>query len=110
MTDSRTVDLEGFSLAELKSLEKKVSKAIANFEARKRKEALSELEAKAKEMGFTLSELTGDKIAKFPGKTAGVAKYANPENPNQTWTGKGRRPDWFVAAIDGGKSREDLEI
>ncbi|WP_412565246.1 H-NS family nucleoid-associated regulatory protein [Thalassobius sp. MITS945101] len=103
MTD---IDLNALSLAELKSLEKKVTKAIASFEDRKKKEALSELEAKAKELGYSLSELTGGKAP----KVAGTPKYANPDNADQTWTGKGRRPDWFNAALEAGKSPEDLAI
>lgn len=110
MTDLRTINLDELSLAELKALGKKISKAIVSFEERKRKDALSELEAKAKEMGFTLAELTGDKAAKFSGKVPGVAKFANPANPDQTWTGKGRRPDWFVAAITAGKTPEELSV
>lgn len=100
------IDLNALSLSELKALEKKVSKAIAGFEDRKKKEALSELEAKAKELGYSLSELTGGKAP----KVAGVPKYANPDNADQTWTGKGRRPDWFNAALEAGKSPEDLAI
>jgi DNA-binding protein H-NS len=103
-----TADLETLSLAELKSLQKKIAKAISSFEDRQRAAALAALEAKAKEMGFSLAELTGAsaKVA----KAKGVPKYANPENPAQTWTGKGRRPDWFIAAIDAGKTPEDLAL
>ena len=101
-------DLAALSLPELKTLQKKVDKAVATYEDRQKKQALSELEAKAKEMGFTLAELTGAKSGKI--KTAGVAKYQNPDNPDQTWTGKGRRPAWFIAALEAGKSPEDLAL
>ena len=33
-----------------------------------------------------------------------------PENPDATWSGRGRQPDWFKSAIAAGKAPEDLEI
>lgn len=39
-----------------------------------------------------------------------VAMYANPDNASQTWTGKGRQPQWFKDKIDAGISRESMEI
>ncbi len=111
MTDLVNVSVEElteYSLTDLKSLEKKVAKAIATYDERKKKAALAELEAKAKEMGFSLSELTGAKGK--PVKSSGVAKYCNPDDPAQTWTGKGRRPAWFLAAIEAGKKAEEMEV
>ena len=101
-------DLEEFSVEDLKKLQKTVVKAIATFDERRKKAALAELEAKAREMGYSLAELTAAKGT--VSKSAGIAKYRNPENPEQTWTGKGRRPAWFLAAIEAGKSAEDLAV
>ena len=41
---------------------------------------------------------------------AGGPKYRNPDNPAQTWSGKGKRPAWVKAALAAGKSLESLEI
>lgn len=109
LTEITAADLNELSLNDLKVLEKKVKKAIATFEIRQRQDALAALEAKAKEMGFSLAELTGASVGR-KSKSAGIPKYANPENPAQTWTGKGRRPEWFVAALQAGKTAEDLAI
>lgn len=105
--------LNAMTLTELKSLEKKVTKAVAKFEEREKKKALSALKAEARKMGFSLAELTGvaekPKAAKKPrGKVA--PKYANPADKTQTWTGRGRRPLWVVEALEGGKSIDDLLI
>ena len=54
-----TIEFNTLSLKELKDLQSQVAKAIAGFEDRKKKEALAELEEKAREMGFSLAELTG---------------------------------------------------
>ncbi|WP_411889672.1 H-NS family nucleoid-associated regulatory protein [Yoonia sp. SDW83-1] len=37
-------------------------------------------------------------------------KYANPADKIQTWSGKGRQPEWFKAVMVAGKSPEDLAI
>ncbi|MGV6812991.1 MAG: H-NS histone family protein [Brevirhabdus sp.] len=105
-------DIKSLSLAELKSLEKKVAKAIATHEVRQKKAALQALEAKAKEMGYSLSELTGAEPAPVKKRTAkaGVAKYKNPMDAKQTWTGKGRRPQWVLDALEAGKSMDDLAV
>lgn len=103
-----TIDLERLSLKELKDLQSKVTKEIANFETRKKKEALFELEEKAKQLGFSLAELTGATTIRK--RAPAVAKYANPDDVSDTWSGRGRKPRWFVAALAAGKSPEDLSI
>ena len=50
------MNLEALSLKELKDLQSQVTRAIATYEDRKKKEALAELEEKAREMGFSLAE------------------------------------------------------
>ena len=104
------MNLDSMSLAELRDLRGKVDRAIASFEDRKRKEALSQLEEKAREMGYNLAELTGQggRRKRAGGAAKGAAKYANPANPSETWSGRGRRPGWVNAALDAGKSLSDL--
>ena len=103
-----TIDLSPLSLKELKELQGQVTRAIASFEDRKKKQALAELEEKAREMGYSLAELTG---TSGPRKRAPApAKFANPENAADTWSGRGRKPRWFADALAAGKSPEDMAI
>ncbi|HVV97139.1 MAG TPA: H-NS histone family protein [Rhodanobacteraceae bacterium] len=37
-------------------------------------------------------------------------KYRNPADPSQTWTGRGKRPRWFSAALASGRKEKDLLI
>ena len=37
-------------------------------------------------------------------------KYRNPENPTETWAGRGLKPRWLAAAIKSGKKLEDFLI
>ena len=103
-----SLDFNSLSLKELKDIQAQVQKAIASYEDRVKKKALAELEEKARELGFSLAELAG--ISAPRKKAPAVAKYANPENTSETWSGRGRRPRWFEAALEAGLSVEDLEL
>ncbi|MDW4500133.1 H-NS histone family protein [Sulfitobacter sp. D35] len=103
-----TIKLEKLSLEELKQLQKDVAKAIDGYETRKRQEALATLDAKAKEMGFTLAELTG--ASKKSGRSVNAPKFRHPENPEMTWSGRGRQPGWIKEALKAGKSLDDYLI
>lgn len=101
-------DLGTMSLKELKDLHSQVAKAISGYEARKKQEAISVLEEKAKALGFTLSDLVNASPVRK--RKPARAKYANPANTSETWTGRGRKPRWVEAALKSGKSLTDLLI
>ena len=101
-------EIEHLSLKELKDLQAQVGRAISTFVDRKRKQALAELEEKAREHGFSLSELTG--AAPTRKRAAPSAKYANPANAADTWSGRGRKPRWFSEALAKGKKPDDMAI
>ena len=37
-------------------------------------------------------------------------KYRNPERPDQTWSGRGHQPRWFIAQLHAGNTAENLMI
>jgi DNA-binding protein H-NS len=37
-------------------------------------------------------------------------RYRNPENPVETWAGRGLKPRWLAAALKSGKKIEDFSI
>ena len=103
------MNLNDLTLAELKKLQDDVAVAIFNYEKRKKAEALAAVEEAARAAGFSLKELLGDeKLSKA--KTKATPKYANPADPSQTWTGRGRKPKWVEALLASGKTLEDLAI
>ena len=102
------IDLNALSLKELKELQSAVNKAVNGFEDRKRKEALSQVEEAARALGFTLSELTGSAVPRK--RSPAVPKFANPADTSETWSGRGRKPRWFVAALKSGKKPEQMAI
>ena len=51
----------------------------------------------------------------MPGRGAGARgkvapKYRNPENPAETWAGRGLKPHWLAAALKAGKKLEEFSI
>lgn len=102
------IDLSDLTLTELKQLQKDIAKTIASFDTRKRSEALSALEAKAQELGFSLADFTGTKSPRK--RSSPASKYRHPENPEITWSGRGRKPRWFVAALDKGKIEKAMKV
>ncbi len=102
------LNLEGLSLSELKKIQKDVAKAIFTFEDRKKAEARAKAEALARELGYSLAELVGTETKST--RVPKAAKYRHPENPALTWSGRGRKPQWFVEALESGKTASDLAI
>lgn len=103
-----STNLDTLSLKELKDLQGRVAKAISSFEDRHRRATLAEIEELARTKGFTLSELTG--ISTPRKRAPAVAKYANPANKSDTWSGRGRKPRWFAEGLKAGKSPEQMAI
>jgi DNA-binding protein H-NS len=103
------MDLEKLSLDELKELQNEVAVAIFNFEKKRKAETLAELEALAHAKGFSLKELLNNSNGKSTKKPI-APKYADPANPENTWTGRGRKPKWLVTALENGCTAEDFAI
>ena len=111
------MDLSTLNIDQLKDLLRKVPAEIKRRteEATNaaRDAAIEKLKALAREHGYSLEELAGTKKTRkaSSGARKPVApKYANPSNPSETWTGRGRKPLWVQAALNQGKSLESLLI
>ncbi|SIO03670.1 DNA-binding protein H-NS [Rhodovulum sp. ES.010] len=99
-------DLDKLSLDELKQLRKDVEAAISSYHEREKAKARAALEEKAKEYGFSLDEIVGKKSR----RAKSSPKYRNPDNAAETWSGRGRRPNWLDEALKKGAKLEDFRI
>jgi DNA-binding protein H-NS len=109
--DVNSIDLNSLSRKELLKLRRDIDKAIDTLADREKKAALEAVEKAAADHGFSLAELTGVQAKKSSGnKPKSAPRFRNPENPGQTWTGKGRKPEWFKAGLDAGKTEDDFAI
>ncbi|CUH77957.1 H-NS family nucleoid-associated regulatory protein [Tropicibacter naphthalenivorans] len=100
------INLETLSHDELVQLISDAQKALKTVDARRKAEAKRAAEKAAKEFGFSLDEVldAGVKGSK------GAPKYANPDDATQTWTGRGRKPNWLIEALEAGKSLDDMAL
>ncbi|MDK3019555.1 H-NS histone family protein [Pseudodonghicola flavimaris] len=105
------INLDGLSRKDLLELRDNVEKALKDAEVRERKEALKAAEQAAAEFGFSLADLSADGKVRTGGKQSKApAKYRNPNNPEETWSGRGRKPRWVHEALSSGADIADLEI
>lgn len=106
------VNVDKLSLKDLVDLEAKVKKALSVARDRERSELKKKMADMAETHGFSVAELFGSTRGRPPGKgkSVGVAKYANPENKGDTWTGRGRKPNWLLERLKKGSKLADFEI
>ena len=106
------INVDKLSLKELVDLEAKVKKALSAARDRERVELKKKMADMAETHGFSVAELFGATRGRPAGKSksVGIAKYANPENKSDTWTGRGRKPNWLVERLKKGSKLSDFEI
>ena len=110
------IDLSGYNLSELRGLVHDIEKEIKDRQVQEVKKAREQIQAIAQNLGVSVEDL----LAGAGGKTAGKAKggtgakveaqYQNPADSSQTWTGRGRKPQWVTNTIENGGTLEDLRI
>ncbi|MCB1560339.1 MAG: H-NS histone family protein [Xanthomonadales bacterium] len=103
------IELGKLSHSELEALAARIEKQKTRLHREQRDAVRKKLIRIAKDDGYTIEELFGRRGGgKKTGKVA--PKYRNPVEPSQTWSGRGKRPRWFVDAINQGKKESDLLI
>jgi DNA-binding protein H-NS len=100
-------NLDKMSFKQLQVLELQVKKAKASMHERNRAELRQRLEVMASDHGFNIGDLFGARGAR--GRKV-AAKYANPDNPAETWAGRGRKPRWLAAKLKSGAKMDKFLI
>ena len=118
----KTLNLKQYSVDELLTLRDRVNAMLEDRVDRERQDLESRLKRlqrfKAagaeprKSRPVTAPTEKRAKKKKGSQSTKKVApKYRNPENPSETWTGRGLQPRWMRAAMNAnGKSIDDFRI
>jgi DNA-binding protein H-NS len=111
-------NLEGMNETQLRDLIRRAEMALRERGTKR----IEELRQLAREAGY---EVTLTKIGEPEGRRgkrksgpAGrpdrrrevPAKYQNPDNPSEKWSGRGRQPKWVQMAIAHDRKLEDLAI
>ena len=101
------IDYSTLSHAQLVQMLKEIPVEIKKREKVAKRDLIRKIEQLAEESGFSLDEVMA---TNKPSTKKAAAKYANPENAEQTWTGRGRKPHWVLDALEAGQTLEDLAI
>ncbi len=103
------INLDDLSLRELLKLDAEIKAAIPQKKAAEQRALKAKISDLAANNGFTVDELFGTTKRGVAAGTKVAPKYMNPDNPIETWTGRGRQPRWMVAALKkGGKAEKFL--
>lgn len=105
------IKLDSLTIAELQSLMKEIPRILEFKLIQEKESARIHLESEAKKLGYSLADLVVPSAQKTKNKkTPSIAKYRNPNDPNQTYSGHGRKPNWLNELLNSGKSLEDFTI
>ncbi len=104
------IDLKGLSQHQLNELIHRAESRKSELAKERIVRAREKVLALLKTEGLTLEELFNGRGAIRKTRRPAKAKYRNPADHAQTWSGRGKRPRWFNAALAAGKKEKDLLI
>ena len=96
------IDLSRLNIDQLTALVGKAQTEVASREKRRRKDLRSELERRVAAEGYKLGDIfaeLGSGAASGTQRQKRPAKFRNPQNPEQAWSGIGRTPKWVQAIL-----------
>ena len=109
----RKLDLEAMNFDELWLLHEELTVILAekiSAEKRELEKRLAQLN-RAEPLGEPESASGAPKKDRPRRKYPKVLpKYFNPSEPKETWSGRGKRPRWLVAALQSGHTLEEFRI
>jgi DNA-binding protein H-NS len=96
-------DYNALPLDQLKTLHREIGALIAQ----RRHEALEQVKQQIAVLGFNVDDLIPKKRKETTPKTP---KFRDADNPERTWSGRGKRPSWLQEKLAQGRSLEDFAI
>ena len=105
-------DISELSVDELKRLQEEAEALIASKKDQAIEDAYNQILAVAEAVGFTVEELLeyGEQKRKKTTRKAVEPRYRNKNNPEETWTGRGKQPNWLTKELAAGAKLEDFLI
>ncbi|QPK62554.1 H-NS histone family protein [Methylomonas sp. LL1] len=102
------MDIQNLSPDELQKLIKDAQAELEAKQAGMRKQVITQIKELAASIGVTV-EITDEKRSRKASSSVS-AKYANPANSSETWTGRGLAPKWMKALTDQGRNKDEFLI
>lgn len=108
-----TKSLAEMTSAELRALSAEIADELEKRRASELQEAREKVRTLASQTGFSVAELTGEtpksrKREKVEKTGTIPAKYRDPANPSNTWTGRGRVAGWLADYEKAGRKRDEF--
>jgi DNA-binding protein H-NS len=108
---NKKIDLDVMSMDEMWRLHEKIGQVLSvrlTSEKRELEKRLAQLR-RENEMHAAPTEASGlsRERRKYPRV---YPKYRNPNEPSETWSGRGKQPRWLVAALKTGHRIEEFMI
>jgi DNA-binding protein H-NS len=108
---NKKIDLDAMSVDEMWRLHEKIGQVLSvrlTSEKRELEKRLAQLR-RENEMHSASTEASG--VSRERRKYPRVyPKYRNPNEPSETWSGRGKQPRWLVAALKTGHRIEEFMI
>jgi DNA-binding protein H-NS len=101
------------TVEELMELKNKADELITQQKVGKKSELEQQFREQAAQVGLTIKAVVWSDGRRRRGKGLRkkyAAKYRNPSNPDQVWSGQGRTPAWMQDLVNQGRSREEFLI
>jgi DNA-binding protein H-NS len=101
----KQIDFRAMSLDELWVLHEKIGSLLTTKIEAEKRELEQRLDTLKRKFGHSTNE---DRHRRPYPKV--LPKFQNPNQPSQTWAGRGRQPRWVGELLKAGRSIDDLRI
>ena len=97
-----SINLNSLDIEQLPELLAKAQTELASREKQGRRDLRAELERRVAAEGYKIADIFPELGAgsSSSGRRKRPAKYRDPQNPEQAWSGIGRTPKWVQAILD----------
>lgn len=105
-----TTSLTNLSIAELQQLTSDIKLELKKREQQKVIDARQQILLIAQSVGMDVKDLVGKHSKDKPLANKVPVKYRNPADPQQEWTGRGRKPKWMETMLASGKTLAEMGV
>lgn len=102
----KKMELHSLPISTLYDLRQQIGVEVTRRESAKKVASAQQIQALMRQHGLREDELSQTAAIKKPV----AAKYQNPVDPTQTWSGRGRKPAWVQMYLENGGALEMLAL
>jgi DNA-binding protein H-NS len=111
MVNPNEIDLEKLEPEEILRLISRCHEELDARQSRRIEEVQEQVAELARSVNMTPEEIVMHmQRGKKPGANNSKIAYRNPQNPSQTWAGRGKRPKWLNEKLEEGALLQDFRV